>query len=164
MSASKTSGHFWPAYVDLMTVLLMVFLLLTMLFQVVAGAARMQEGLKVSQAASIQAAKATEQKNTLQLSFASIEAPLSASDIAKVNAWFRENADDIKVHGCTLRAVVTAEQSEVGRRLSSQFGRLLEIKKLATELGIDQQKFQIVNRLDNATEAMHGAIRLSVGQ
>ena len=41
--SSKSSGHFWPAYVDLMTVLLMVFMLLTLLFQMVASIARMQE-------------------------------------------------------------------------------------------------------------------------
>lgn len=160
--SSKSSGHFWPAYVDLMTVLLMVFMLLTLLFQMVASIARMQEGLKVTTAASMDNA-AAQRQDALMLVFANAEAPLQASQKKDVQAWLRANLDGIAASGLTISAHIPADGGEVGRRLSSQFSRALEIKQLASELQIDEHSLSIVNQLDGALESA-GQIQLYVGR
>lgn len=163
MSRSKSSGHFWPAYVDLMTVLLMVFILLTLLFQMVAAIARMEEGLKVTQASSLQAQLLTEKPGALLLKFTADEIRADTADVGKVQSWFRANTEAIKQQGYTLSAVVSADQADTGKKLSLQFSRLLEIKKQADELGIDQSQLQVVNRVDAASDAYSGQIQLFVG-
>ena len=45
----KSNGHFWPAYVDMMTVLLLVYLLISMIFQVLLIVAQQNVGVKLSQ-------------------------------------------------------------------------------------------------------------------
>lgn len=159
--SSKSSGHFWPAYVDLMTVLLMVFMLLTLLFQMVASIARMQEGLKVTTAGSMDATE-TPRQDALTLAFADAEAPLQAVQKKDIQAWLRANLAGISASGLTISARIPADGGEVGRRLSSQFSRTLEIKQLAAELQVDEHKLFIVNQLDGAL-SVAGQIQLYVG-
>ena len=45
----KGNGHFWPAYVDMMTVLLLVYLLISMIFQVLLIVAQQNVGIKLSE-------------------------------------------------------------------------------------------------------------------
>ncbi|RBL85139.1 hypothetical protein DDE05_19145 [Streptomyces cavourensis] len=160
--SSKSSGHFWPAYVDLMTVLLMVFMLLTLLFQMVASIARMQEGLKVTTAASMDKA-ADAHQGALTLTFANPEAPLQDGQKKEVQAWLHANLEGIATSGLTISAHIPAEGGEVGRRLSSQFSRTLEIKRIAAELQVDEHKLFIVNQLDGALEVA-GRIQLYLGR
>lgn len=162
MSSSKSSGHFWPAYVDLMTVLLMVFLLLTLLFQMVASIARMQEGLKVKTAAPM-ASEATARPGSLMLTFASADAALQAGQRDEARAWLLANLAGIAEHGLSISARIPANEGEVSRRLSAQFSRVLQIKQLATEMQVDERKLYIVNQLDVGLQTA-GQIQLAVGR
>lgn len=163
MSRSKSSGHFWPAYVDLMTVLLMVFILLTLLFQLVAAIARMEEGLKVTEASSLQAQSPEDKPGALVLNFAADEVRADPAQVGKIHSWFRANAQTIKQQGYTLSAVISAKEADTGKKLSLQFSRLLEIKKQADEMEIDQSQLQVVNRVDAESDAYSGQIQLFVG-
>ncbi|WP_025140717.1 hypothetical protein [Achromobacter sp. DH1f] len=162
MSSSKSSGHFWPAYVDLMTVLLMVFLLLTLLFQMVASIARMQEGLKVSVAASM-ASKTAVRPGGLTLTFATADAPLQAGQTNEARAWLQANLAGIAESGLSISARIPAAEGDVSRRLSTQFARVLQIKQVATELQVDEHKLFIANQLDAGLQTA-GEIQLSVGR
>ena len=160
--SSKASGHFWPAYVDMMTVLLMVFMLLALLFQMVASIARMQEGLQVKTATSMDNA-APQGQGGLTLTFANAEAPLQDSQKKDIQAWLRANLDGIAASGLTVSARIPAADGDVGRRLSSQFARTLEIKQITTALQIDEHKLYIVNQLDGSLD-IPGQIQLYVGR
>lgn len=162
MSASKSSGHFWPAYVDLMTVLLMVFLLLTLLFQMVASIARMQEGQQLKMAATLDAA-ATTHSGGLLLTFANTDSPLLESQKKEVHNWILSHLDTVTTLGLSISARIPQSDDDVGRRLSSQFARVLEIKKLAAELEIDEPKLYIVNQIAAGMTAA-GEIQLFVGR
>jgi hypothetical protein len=141
----------------------MVFILLTLLFQMVAAIARMEEGLKVNEAASIQAALYQDKPGALLLTFKANEVVADASESGKIKAWFAANAASIKEQGYTLSAVISADQADTGKKLSLQFSRLLEIKKQADELGVDQAQLQVVNRIDSATDTNTGQVQMFVG-
>jgi len=146
-----------------MTVLLMVFILLTLLFQMVAAIARMEEGLKVNEAASIQAGNIGNRPGGIFLRFKNTEVVAAANELAEVKSWLTGNKETIKQQGYTLSAIISADQSDTGKKLSLQFSRLLELKKLADELGVDQEQLQIVNRIDAVNTANSGQIQLFVG-
>lgn len=160
--SSKSSGHFWPAYVDLMTVLLMVFMLLTLLFQMVASIARMQEGVKVTTAAPM-ASLVVARPGSLTLTFVTADEPLQTSQRNEIRAWLQTNLTGITTSGLTISARIPVAEGEISRRLSTQFARVLQIKQLAADLQVDEHKLFITNQIDDSLQSV-GEIQLSLGR
>lgn len=159
---SKTSGssHFWPAYVDLMTVLLMVFMLLTLLFQMVASVARMNEGMQLNAAGVMDVAMPVD-SGGLRLTFGNTDSPLLDAQKDEVRAWLENNLARITASGLSISARIPQAGDDVGRRLSSQFARILELKQLAVELNIDAASLRIFNQISGDISTA-GEIQLSV--
>lgn len=160
--SSKSSGHFWPAYVDMMTVLLMVFLLLTLLFQVVAGIARMQEGLKLKVAATLSNPVAASSSDDLVLRFTTPGDAMTTDDEAKVLAWLGHHAEACAKNGCAVWAISGSGDADVGKKLSVQYSRLLRIRQMAADAKYGVDNLEVINRIDEAKQGEDGTIRLSV--
>lgn len=162
MAGGKGGGSFWPAYVDLMTVLLMVFVLLTLLFQTLAALARMKQGVMLNQSTSMVSEAVAPESGALELRFER-GVPLDATQVAKVSTWLGLNRKAVEQQGYTLLALSPIEEQGTGGRMMGQFERVLEVKRIAAGLGLDD-RLTIVNRVQSDVEAEEQRIVLMVGK
>jgi|GEM_PF-1981693 len=162
MAGGKGGGSFWPAYVDLMTVLLMVFVLLTLLFQTLAALARMKQGVMLNQSTSMASAHVAADSAALELRFER-GVPLDAAQMAKVSTWLGLHRKAIAEQGYTLLALSPTEEQGTGGRLMGQFERVLEIKRIAAGLDLDD-RLTIVNRVQSDVQAEEQRIVLMIGK
>lgn len=162
MAGGKGGGSFWPAYVDLMTVLLMVFVLLTLLFQTLAALARMKQGVMLNQSTSMVTDVVAKDHGALTLTF-DRGATLSLNQTLEASAWFGLKRGAIQKEGATLIALSPTEEQGAGGRMTGQFERVMDIKRIAQgiELG---DKLTIVNRVQGDIPENEQRVVLMVGQ
>ncbi|MGX7004769.1 hypothetical protein [Caballeronia sp. KNU42] len=159
MAASSKSNHIWPAYVDMMTVLLMVYMLLSMIFQVLAAMATPSSGTPdappVSNATSAEAspvphaASMDESLAQLPTDFAakvSVEENfLQPAERAATRAWISQNAQAIRERGLLVFSMTGTTDAPLGVRLRMQFERSLVVVSIADELKIPRDKIELRN-------------------
>lgn len=162
MAGGKGGGSFWPAYVDLMTVLLMVFVLLTLLFQTLAALARMKQGVMLNQSTSMASEALAADAGALKLTF-DRGTPFTAAQLGQVSAWLGLNRKAIEQQGYTLLALSPTEEQGAGGRMMGQFERVLEVKRIAADRDLDD-KLTIVNRVQPDVRAEEQRLILMVGK
>jgi hypothetical protein len=159
MAASSKSNHIWPAYVDMMTVLLMVYMLLSMIFQVLAAMATPSSGTPdappVSNATSAEAMAVTHQATmddslTPQATdfvakVGKDENFLQPAERAATRAWISQNAAAIRARGVLVFSLTGTSDVPLGVRLRMQFERSLMVVSIADELKIPRDKIELRN-------------------
>ncbi|MGA7817715.1 hypothetical protein [Caballeronia sp.] len=159
MAASSKSNHIWPAYVDMMTVLLMVYMLLSMIFQVLAALATPSSGTPdappVSNATSAEptsvshAAVMDDSLTQLPTDFvASVgrdENFLQPAQRAATRAWMSRNEQAIRARGFLVFSLTGTAEAPLGVRLRMQFERSLMVVSIADELKIPRDRIELRN-------------------
>lgn len=158
MAASSKSNHIWPAYVDMMTVLLMVYMLLSMIFQVLAALASPTSGaaeskLTTSATEAVTAAhpaadmddSLVQQPNDFVATVKSDENFLQPPERAAVRAWMSRNAQAIGERGFLVFSMTGTADAPLGVRLRMQFERSLMVVSIADELKIPRDKIELRN-------------------
>jgi len=166
MAASSKSNHIWPAYVDMMTVLLMVYMLLSMIFQVLAAMATPSSGTPdappVSNATSAEVVSvhgATMDDSLTQLPTDFVarvgqeENFLQPAERAATRAWLSRNEQAIRERGVLVFSLTGTAGAPLGVRLRMQFERSLMVVSIADELKIPRDKIELRNPVpENATQ------------
>jgi hypothetical protein len=159
MAASSKSNHIWPAYVDMMTVLLMVYMLLSMIFQVLAAMSTESSGTPnapaVSNATSGEAVASahrttmddslTQRPTDFVASVGQDENFLQPAERAATRAWISRNAQAIRERGVLVFSLTGTADAPLGVRLRMQFERSLMVVSIADELKIPRDKIELRN-------------------
>lgn len=167
--ASGSKNHIWPAYVDMMTVLLMVYMLLSMIFQVLAALATPSDGPPTpTDTSRPQASVATnpadmddtvmQQPNDFVASVSHDENFLQPATRATVRDWMSRNAQAIRERGFLAFSLTGSDDAPLGVRLRMQFERSLAVVAIADELKIPRDKIELRNPVPE--EATHDSIVL----
>lgn len=160
--ASGSKNHIWPAYVNMMTVLLMVYLLLSMIFQVLAALAG-PAGATESAASSSESSapttaveltdKLTQQPDDFITRVGSGENFLQPEARAAVRGWMGSHAQTIRQRGVIVFSLTGATDAPLGVRLRMQYERSLAVIGIADEIGIPRDKVELRNAVpDDGTQ------------
>lgn len=155
----KSNSHFWPAYVDMMTVLLLVYLLVTLIFQILLIIAQQNAGVKLrdrNQVATVHY-KIDEnvEPNELRLAFDINKNPnyLDSKNREKLFEWIEIHKDEIEQKGAVVFSTTSSKDEQTGNDIELQFERILGLWKLVQEkvsLGKVKLENSSVNRSDIA--------------
>lgn len=155
----KSNSHFWPAYVDMMTVLLLVYLLVTLIFQILLIIAQQNAGVKLrdrNQVATVHY-KIDEnvEPNELRLAFDINKNPnyLDSKNREKLFEWMEIHKDEIEQKGAVVFSTTSSKDEQTGNDIDLQFKRILGLLGLVQEkvsLGKVKWENSSVNRSDIA--------------
>lgn len=152
--ASGSKNHIWPAYVDMMTVLLMVYLLLSMIFQVLAALA----GPPVDSAPVASPSESSSPAGAVELTDKLTRQPddfvagvgreenfLQPAARAAVRDWMSRHAQEIRQRGLLVFSLTGATDAPLGIRMRLQYDRSLVVVAIADELRIPRDKIELRN-------------------
>lgn len=147
MSASK--NHTWPAYVDMMTVLLMVYILLSMIFQIIAALAPPPDSVPmpapVSETSAVEASDVvidqglqtySPQGGDFVVHLQPGENFVRGAAAEQVRDWLRKNRVRVKARGMIVFALSSQQNVPLGVRIRLQYDRAIGAVKLAEDEGI----------------------------
>ncbi|VEJ54442.1 hypothetical protein [Pragia fontium] len=157
----KGNGHFWPAYVDMMTVLLLVYLLISMIFQVLLIVAQQNVGVKLSaqQQVEIHAVPQGSKLNELRMMLDVNQNYLGSKNKKELISWLEKYKDDIEKNGVVIYAA-SKEGKQIGVNLTLQYDRCLEVLRTMQQYEISTQKVTINNSSVNIFPEDFAAIYL----
>ncbi len=149
----KSNGHFWPAYVDMMTVLLLVYLLISMIFQVLLIVAQQNVGVKLSQQrqVEIRAVGQDSQVNELRLALDINQNYLGTKNQQALVKWLDAHRDSINKNGVVIYAAVQND-TQVGVNLTLQYDRCLEVLRIMQQHEVSTAKVTINNSSVNVSQ------------
>lgn len=149
----KSNGHFWPAYVDMMTVLLLVYLLISMIFQVLLIVAQQNVGVKLSQQrqVEIRSVGLDPQANELRLALDTNQNYLGVKNQQELVKWLEAHRDGISKNGAVIYAAVQND-TQVGVNLTVQYDRCLEVLRLMQQHDVSTAKVTINNASVNVSK------------
>lgn len=151
----KSNSHFWPAYVDMMTVLLLVYLLITLLFQILMIIAQQNVGIKLRERNQV----ATQffvynepfYRDELRLEFLRNQNYLTAKNKEELVNWIKLHKDQIEDKGAVIFAT-SSDDAQMGVSLSLQYDRSLSVFSILQIEGISIQKVKIENSSVNKSD------------
>ncbi|GKX57496.1 hypothetical protein SOASR030_36080 [Leminorella grimontii] len=149
----KSNGHFWPAYVDMMTVLLLVYLLISMIFQVLLIVAQQNVGVKLSQQrqVEIRAVGQDPLANELRLALDTNQNYLGTKNQQELVKWLEAHRDGISKNGAVIYAAVQND-TQVGVNLTVQYDRSLEVLRIMQQHDIPTARVTINNSSVNVAK------------
>lgn len=161
----KSNAHFWPAYVDMMTVLLLVYLLITLLFQILMVIAQQNVGIKLRERNQVttQYFKYAEPvyDEELRLSFQRNQNYLTTKNKDDLIQWAKTHKDAIESQGAEIYATASGEgETQVGTALSLQYDRSLALFSILQSEGISVQKVKVNNASVNKSDQDFVSIRI----
>ena len=120
----KGNGHFWPAYVDMMTVLLLVYLLISMIFQVLLIVAQQNVGIKLSEQRQVEIRSISQElrPNELRMILDSNQNYLGSKNQKELISWLEKNKEVIEQNGVTIYAAAK-EGKQMGVSLTLHYDR-----------------------------------------
>lgn len=161
----KSNSHFWPAYVDMMTVLLLVYLLITLLFQILMIIAQQNVGIKLRErnqlVTNVYKYDQGVNPNELRLDF---QGPKNRNFLTEANKekliqWIDANKDQIEEKGAVIFAT-SSDDAQVGFSLSLQYQRSLEVFSILQSRKVSVQKVKIENASVNRSDIGFVSIRI----
>lgn len=142
--ASGSKNHIWPAYVDMMTVLLMVYLLLSMIFQMLAALAGPPTTNETTNTVAL-VDRLTPQRGDFVTSVGRDENFLQPAARASVRDWLSLHAQEIRQHGLQVYSLTVATDAPLGVQLRLQYERSLRVVAIADELAIPRDTIELRN-------------------
>lgn len=142
---SKKNDHFWPAYVDMMTVLLLVYILISMVFQVLLVLAKQNEGVKINEQQTylqihhISSVSQYPESKELRLPLKANQNHLGAENETKLINWINLHRERIKTDGVTIfSANELGEDQDVqtGISIGLQYDRGLDALRIFQGEGV----------------------------
>lgn len=139
---SKGNDHFWPAYVDMMTVLLLVYILISMVFQVLMVLAKQNEGIKLNEQQTylqihhISSESQYPESKELRLPLKTNQNHLGNENESKLVNWIKLHREAIKANGVTIfSANELGEDQDIqtGISISLQYDRGLDTLRIFQE-------------------------------
>lgn len=155
----KGNGHFWPAYVDMMTVLLLVYLLISMIFQVLLIVAQQNVGIKLSEQRQVEIRSVSQalRPNELRMVLDSNQNYLGSKNQKELINWLENNKEAIEQNGVTIYAAAK-EGKQMGVSLTLQYDRCLEVLRIMQQHGISTKKATINNSSVNIFQEDFAAV------
>lgn len=155
----KGNGHFWPAYVDMMTVLLLVYLLISMIFQVLLIVAQQNVGIKLSEQRQVEIRSVSQEskQNELRMILDSNQNYLGSKNQQALISWLEKNREEITKNGAIIYAAAQ-EGRQMGVSLTLQYDRCLEVLRIIQQHGIANDKVTINNSTVNIYQEDFAAI------
>ncbi|WP_159564429.1 hypothetical protein [Budvicia diplopodorum] len=146
----KGNGHFWPAYVDMMTVLLLVYLLISMIFQVLLIVAQQNVGIKLSEQrqVEIRSISPSPRPGELRMALDVNQNYLGDANQKALISWLEKNRQDIELNGAIVYAAAT-EGKQMGVSLTLQYDRCLEVLRVMQQNNISTEKVTVNNATVN---------------
>ncbi|GKX51808.1 hypothetical protein [Budvicia aquatica] len=155
----KGNGHFWPAYVDMMTVLLLVYLLISMIFQVLLIVAQQNVGIKLSEQRQVEIRSISQElrPNELRMILDSNQNYLGSKNQKELISWLEKNKEVIEQNGVTIYAAAK-EGKQMGVSLTLQYDRCLEVLRVMQQHGVSTKKATINNSSVNIFQEDFAAV------
>ena len=155
----KGNGHFWPAYVDMMTVLLLVYLLISMIFQVLLIVAQQNVGIKLSEQRQVEIRSISQElrPNELRMILDSNQNYLGSKNQKELISWLEKNKEAIEQNGVTIYAAAK-EGKQMGVSLTLQYDRCLEVLRVMQQHGVSTKKATINNSSVNIFQEDFAAV------
>lgn len=162
----KSNSHFWPAYVDMMTVLLLVYLLVTLIFQILLIIAQQNAGVKLRERNQVVTVhyKINENvdPNELRLAFDNNKNPnyLDSKNQEKLLEWFEIHKDEIEQKGAVVfSTTISSKDEQTGNDLKLQFERNMHLLGLIQNK-VSLGKIKIENASVNKSDVAFVSIRI----
>ena len=162
----KSNSHFWPAYVDMMTVLLLVYLLVTLIFQILLIIAQQNAGVKLRERNQVVTVhyKINENvdPNELRLAFDNNKNPnyLDSKNQEKLLEWFEIHKDEIEQKGAVVfSTTISSKDEQTGNDLKLQFERNMHLLGLIQDK-VSLGKIKIENASVNKSDVAFVSIRI----
>lgn len=155
----KGNGHFWPAYVDMMTVLLLVYLLISMIFQVLLIVAQQNVGIKLSEQRQVEIRSISQElrPNELRMILDANQNYLGSKNQKELISWLEKNKEVIEQNGVTIYAAAK-EGKQMGVSLTLQYDRCLEVLRVMQQHGVSTKKAMINNSSVNIFQEDFAAV------
>lgn len=162
----KSNSHFWPAYVDMMTVLLLVYLLVTLIFQILLIIAQQNAGVKLRDRNQVVTVhyKIDENvdPNELRLAFDNNKNAnyLDSKNEEKLSEWMEIHKDEIEQKGAVVfSTTISSKDEQTGNDLKLQFERNMHLLGLIQDK-VSLGKIKIENASVNKSDVAFVSIRI----
>lgn len=162
----KSNSHFWPAYVDMMTVLLLVYLLVTLIFQILLIIAQQNAGVKLRDRNQVVTVhyKIDENvdPNELRLAFDNNKNAnyLDSKNEEKLSEWMEIHKNEIEQNGAVVfSTTISSKDEQTGNDLKLQFERNMHLLGLIQDK-VSLGKIKIENASVNKSDVAFVSIRI----